>query len=181
MSDQDGGHFSSSVPQEVRLENGTTYRWTQTLTELELSVSIPAGTRGKQMDVVITPKRLKLGLKGQPALIEGQFTKEVLVDDSTWTVDGAECVVQLQKGSGQNWWSAVIEGHQGIDVTKIQPENSRLDDLDGETRAMVEKMMFDQRQKEMGKPSSDEIKQQEMLRKFQQQHPELDFSNAKMG
>ncbi|KAF9918646.1 hypothetical protein BX616_007076 [Lobosporangium transversale] len=157
------------------------YKWRQTLIDVDISVEVPNGTRGKDLIVEIKKKSLKVGLKGQTPIIEGALFKDVKLDDSTWTLDGREVNIHLEKFKGTEWWKCVIEGHPEIDTTKITPENSKLSDLDGETRGMVEKMMFDQRQKAMGQPTSDDLKKAEALKRFQAQHPELDFSNAKMG
>ncbi|KAK2809557.1 hypothetical protein FQN49_008602 [Arthroderma sp. PD_2] len=163
------------------------YKWTQTIADAEVTISVPAEIRGKDLDVVLTKTKIKVALKGQEPFIDGSFPHPILVDESSWTLEpvsnppGKEVSVHLDKVNKMEWWPHIVTTAPKIDVSKITPENSQLSDLDGQTRSMVEKMMYDQRQKEMGKPSSDEQKKADMLKKFQEQHPEMDFSNAKIG
>ena len=94
--------------------------------------------------------------------MEGELCKEIKPDESTWTIgkrpspdthenkfeylsnseeDRCRVLIHLEKVNTMTWWENVLKHHPKIDTTKIQPENSKLSDLDGETRAMVEKMM----------------------------------------
>ncbi|MCJ1440436.1 MAG: hypothetical protein MMC23_000919 [Stictis urceolatum] len=162
------------------------YKWTQTIQDLDVTVPVPGNLKGRDLDVVIAKSKFKVGVKGQtPVIDKGEFPHHIHADESTWTLEttptGKEVAVHLDKVNKMEWWAHVITSAPAIDTSKIQPENSKLSDLDGETRGMVEKMMYDQRQKEAGKPTSDEEKKMEMLKKFQEQHPEMDFSQAKMG
>ncbi|KAJ6621689.1 nuclear movement protein nudC [Mycena sp. CBHHK59/15] len=158
------------------------YTWSQELGELDVVVPVPKGTRGKDLIVVIQKKKMSLGLKGQDKILDGELCKEIKVEDSTWTLeDNQSVLIHLEKINQQQWWENVLTHHPKIDTRKIEPGNSKLSDLDGETRGMVEKMMFDNQQKQMGKPTSDEMKKQEALKKFQDAHPEMDFSNAKFS
>ncbi|EME48470.1 hypothetical protein DOTSEDRAFT_120787 [Dothistroma septosporum NZE10] len=162
------------------------YKWTQTIADVDLASPVPANLKGRDFDVKITKTTLKAGIKGQEPIIDGTLPHAIDLDESAWTLEtvgssSKELNIHLQKVNKMEWWPHVITSAPKIDTSKIQPENSKLSDLEGETRTMVEKMMYDQQQKEMGKPTSDEQKKMDMLKQFQMQHPEMDFSNAKMS
>ncbi|KAL9134136.1 MAG: hypothetical protein Q9175_004683 [Cornicularia normoerica] len=162
------------------------YKWTQTIQDLDITVAVPSNLRGKDIVVDMTKTKLKVGVKGQEPFIDGPLPHEIHPSESTWTLEptssGKDISIHLDKTNKQQWWASVTTNAPYLlDTSKIQPENSKLGDLDGETRGMVEKMMYDQRQKEMGKPTSEEQGKLELLEKFKKSHPEMDFSNAKMG
>lgn len=46
------------------------YSWTQTLQEVNINVPVPAGTKARFVVCEIKKNHLKVGLKGQPPIIE---------------------------------------------------------------------------------------------------------------
>lgn len=162
------------------------YKWTQTIADVDITTDIPGNLKSRDLDVRINKKSLHVAIKGQEAILSGDLPHEILVDESTWTLttspSGMKTLsLHIDKANKMQWWEHVIVSAPKIDISKITPENSKLSDLDGETRSMVEKMMYDQKQKEIGKPTSDEQKKLDMLENFKKQHPEMDFSKAKIG
>ncbi|XVF53403.1 hypothetical protein PTKIN_Ptkin05aG0096800 [Pterospermum kingtungense] len=136
------------------------YSWTQTLQEVTVNVPVPSGTRSRFV---------------------GELFQSVKPDDCYWSIeDNCSLSILLTKHNQMEWWKSLVKGDPEIDTQKVEPENSKLSDLDPETRQTVEKMMFDQRQKAMGLPTSDELQKQEILKKFMSEHPEMDFSGAKL-
>ena len=188
--DGDGDDDDSEDEDEgpALIGNGGTndkYRWTQTLKELQVFVPVRAGLRSKHLKVDYTRKKLVVGVRGEEMIVDGDLFALIRPDECTWTIEdseeGREIAVYMVKDNQMEWWKCVCKGDEEINTKRIVPENSKLGDLDGDTRQTVEKMMFDQRQKAMGKPTSDEMKKQDIMAKFMKQHPEMDFSQAKFN
>ena len=159
------------------------YVWSQTLQEVDVRLPVPVGTRAKDIVCEFTATTFKFGLKSEPQLRipeKSKLCEAIKPDDSFWTLeDNREVRLTLTKSNQMSWWENVIKGDPRIDTKKVVPENSNLSDLDGETRSTVEKMMYDQRQKAAGKPTSDQENKMGLMKKFMEAHPEMDFSNCK--
>lgn len=138
------------------------YYWTQTLEEVTVTIPLPPNTTAKMIDVSIKGTEFKLNIKGKASepLLEGKWQKKVNAGECFWNIerDGEKSILSLtlEKTEGKNWWTCIFEGDIEIDTQKVEPENSKLSDLDGETRSTVEKMMYDQAQKQKGLPTSEE-------------------------
>lgn len=136
---------------------GQSYGWTQTPLEVNITLKLPSGVKARDLDVKLGTEECKVRLKAGAAnefLMEGKFVKPHRMDESNWWVDDGVLNVQLTKLKRSEWWMSVFEGHKEITWDQLQPEHpTYVEDLDGDTQAMVKKMMFDNQQRQRGLPT----------------------------
>ncbi|KXZ47378.1 hypothetical protein GPECTOR_36g99 [Gonium pectorale] len=91
--------------------------WAQTTDEVQVTVPVPEGVRGRDVKFEIHPRRLRLAVRGE-AVLEGSLADagEVRVDDCFWTLeadpaDGSRHVaITLSKRTqGYMSWEALLE------------------------------------------------------------------------
>lgn len=94
------------------------YRWTQTLKEVSVFVPVRAGLRSKHLTVDYTRTKMKVGVKGEELIINGEFFNPIRTDDCTWTIedsdDGREIAVYLVKDNQMEWWKSVCKVNEDI-------------------------------------------------------------------
>jgi len=161
------------------------YVWTQhDIKEIGVTIPIPTNIKGRDVTFKYSAKDLLIQIRGQEPIIKGDFHQLIKADSLVWTIEevknGKIISITFEKSDTYKWWECLIKGDPIIDTSKINPEPSKLSDIeDKEMKATVEKMMFDTRQKQMGLPTSDELGKKNMLDKFMKAHPEMDFSKCK--
>ncbi|MCD9558568.1 hypothetical protein HAX54_015973 [Datura stramonium] len=157
------------------------YTWGQTLQDVTINVSVPPGTKSRFLAVDIKNNSIKVGLKDHPPIVEGELLEPVKGDECFWSLeDQKQVTILMTKRNQSDWWKSLFKNGPEIDTQKAEPEPSRLSELDLETRSAVEKMMFDQKQKQKGLPTSDEIQNQDQIKKIMEENPEIakHFANS---
>jgi len=76
--------------------------------EVKVFVPIDDSVRGKECEIKITKKTLKIGIKGQDPIIDDALWKEVDPDESSWEIDKDKgkrciCISLIKKSKWDNW------------------------------------------------------------------------------
>ena len=175
------GHIMPNKEKGADLEK---YSWGQMdIKEITINFRVPEATRGKDLKIECTNTHLYVGIKGQPPIIDSELAAPILSDSLMWHLEddrqGKLVNISFDKFT-PTWWESVEKDCKVlIDSGKVRPEETKVSDIeDPELKAQVEKMMFDTRQKAMGKPTSDILQKAPQLEEFMRKHPEMDFSKV---
>ncbi|EGG15287.1 LYR motif-containing protein 7 [Cavenderia fasciculata] len=139
------------IRRKFEFQGRTVYEWDQTLEDVNIYITPPPGVTAKMIDCTITKTRLSVGLKGNPPFLDEEFYSTIKEKESLWMIEDGELHITLQKMTKAETWSMALKGHK------------LLSDTQKETQI------------------SEDVKKQMMLERFQQEHPEFDFSSAQFN
>jgi hypothetical protein len=157
------------VPVEISTYNGAQtdkYKWSQDINDVTVQVSLPAGTKSRDLSVELRTKHIKIALKkdlDHPLLV-GELPERIKAESSLWQIEGSDIVLTLEKASDVVW-KTVLVGDAEIDPKTVD-SSRRVDEYDEDTQAGIRKVMYEHQRKLQGLPTSEEEKSMGTLKKF---------------
>lgn len=148
------------------------YAWSQTLKDVDVKVFVPPTvTKAKQLSVDIRNDFIKIALKGNPSdgqgekvLVEGKLKENIRGEETIWSLDPGNCVQLNFEKRREMWWKGVLEGEPEIDQKSID-NTQYVHEMDDDSQADYQRVMYDMERKRQGQPSSKEEETQNILRK----------------
>ena len=131
MDDSKGGTFSWGKFQQDKEKTVLMY------------VTVPEGTRGRQIQVTFSTKRLKVVALGKE-LLAGELFGAVVSDECTWEISEGKLLITLEK-QDEGWWDRVVLGDEPVDTTTFDHDPFMLGEMDdlkhNSMRSMVSRML----------------------------------------
>lgn len=144
------------------------YAWTQSIEDLEVRISVHDSVRkGRQVKVKLQPTCLEVGAQGSSTawqtLTTGEFPHAIKVEDSVWSlVPGDHILIHMEKAE-ERWWDRLLTSEDSIDLKTINAERD-FATLPEEDQQRIQELVWNKRQQELGKPTSDQTRMESMLR-----------------
>lgn len=143
------------------------YTWTQSLEDVTIQLSVPEGTKSKDLDCRITTTHIRVGWKNDLSaapLLDGDLPEKIRVDESIWSLEGNRMLQLSLEKIRPTWWASVFTGDPEIDTSRVD-STRKIDEYDATTQGAIRKAMFDQQQQQRGLRSSDDLAMEQMLAK----------------
>eukprot|EP00088_Acartia_fossae_P069741 TRINITY_DN9188_c0_g1_i11.p1 TRINITY_DN9188_c0_g1~~TRINITY_DN9188_c0_g1_i11.p1 ORF type:complete len:302 (-),score=43.87 TRINITY_DN9188_c0_g1_i11:1106-2011(-) len=87
-------------------------RWYQTVEDVSLEINLTPGTKGREVKVDISTRRIQCQIRGT-VIIKGKLFDSVIEDESTWTIEDQKLLrVLLVKSRKSDYWSSLLENGQ---------------------------------------------------------------------
>lgn len=105
-------------------------RWWQTVGEVFVEVEVPKGTRGRDVQVEITPTHVSCTVRGK-SLFSGNLRRTVVADESTWTIEEQQrllmLLVKTEPANSEKVWESLLEGQYAPDPLVMHEMMKKLD------------------------------------------------------
>lgn len=162
-----------------------TYVWSQTITDIDVLVKLPKSSlKAKELKVNIEAQKIKVdartvAIKGTMQgldtrnenskesewtnIFEGELMFKTKKDESIWSLVPGYVSIHLEKAS-ERWWDALITEEPKIELNKIDCSRN-LYEMGSMEQMKIEELMWNHQQKLLGKPTSDQLKMEEIMKK----------------
>ena len=107
--------------------------------QLLVYVDVPEGTRGKQVQVTMTTRKLKVVVLGKE-LLAGDLCGTIVVDESTWEMSDGKVLITLEKQE-EGWWDRVVTADAAVDTSSFDDEPFMLGDMDENKHSSMRSMV----------------------------------------
>ena len=140
------------------------YNWSQTVFDVTVQIKLPEGTKANQLDVKIQPKSLRVGLKGQEPMVQGELCEKVKVEDSFWSIEDRKYLNITFQKAYEAIWKCVLVGDKEIDPKTVD-NSKRIEEFDQETQGHLQKVLYEQERKKRGLLTTEEEEQKKLMDK----------------
>lgn len=138
------------------------YCWSQTITDVEITIRIPENVIKKSIRVEILPLRLVVKVNNE-SLFRGELCHKCKANDAIWSIDKQKLVIHLDKCQ-EIWWNFLTKDEPELDISKIDCSRP-YEELSDEAQAKIQELQWNQDRKRLGLSTSDELMMHDTLKK----------------